>query len=210
MIEADAELTDKELFALILMPDFSTAKKVTSVSGRGVGLDVVKKAIEALRGTIEITSTRGAGATITLKLPLTLAIIDGFLTRIGAEHFIFELSSVQECIELSRENGALSKNRNLVNVRGSIVPFIRLREQFDVDGEPPAIEQIVIVQEERPQGRVRRGHGDRRAPDRAQVPGQVLQGCGRDIGGYHPGRRHCGPDLDLPETDTERRSSRSC
>ena len=69
------------------------------------------------------TSTRGAGTTITLKLPLTLAIIDGFLTRIGTEHFIFPLSSVEECIELTRGNGALSKNRNLVNVRGSIVPY---------------------------------------------------------------------------------------
>ncbi len=147
MIAADAELTDKELLALILQPDFSTAKKVTSVSGRGVGLDVVKKAIEALRGTIEITSIHGAGATITLKLPLTLAIIDGFLTRIGTEHFIFELTSVQECIELKRGK-ELSKNRNLVDVRGSLVPFIRLREQFAVDGEAPAIEQIVIVQED--------------------------------------------------------------
>lgn len=148
LIAPDAEPTDKELFALILMPDFSTAKTVTSVSGRGVGLDVVKKAIDALRGTIEITSVRGEGAIITLKLPLTLAIIDGFLTRIGEEHFIFELSSVQECIELKRDSSAQTSGRNLVNVRGSIVPFIRLREQFDVEGAPPAIEQIVIVQED--------------------------------------------------------------
>jgi two-component system, chemotaxis family, sensor kinase CheA len=148
LIAPDAEPTDKELFALILMPDFSTAKTVTSVSGRGVGLDVVKKAIDALRGTIEITSIRGEGATITLKLPLTLAIIDGFLTRIGGDHFIFELSSVQECIELKRESAVQASGRNLVNVRGSIVPFIRLRDQFDVQGDAPAIEQIVIVQED--------------------------------------------------------------
>ena len=147
LIAADALPTDKELFALILMPDFSTAKTVTSVSGRGVGLDVVKRAIDALRGTTEITSVRGKGATITLKLPLTLAIIDGFLTRIGSDHFIFELSSVQECIELKRES-AHASGRNLVNVRGSIVPFIRLREQFAVEGTAPAIEQIVIVQED--------------------------------------------------------------
>jgi two-component system chemotaxis sensor kinase CheA len=147
IIPADAQLTDKELFALILLPDFSTAKSVTNVSGRGVGLDVVKKAIEALRGNIEITSTRGAGAAITLKLPLTLAIIDGFLTRIGAEHFIFELATVHECIELTRQAAASSK-RNLVNVRGSIVPYIRLREKFNIGGEAPAIEQIVIVEEE--------------------------------------------------------------
>ncbi len=148
MLAADAEPGDKELFSLILMPDFSTAGKVTSVSGRGVGLDVVKKAIEALRGTIEITSSRGQGAMIILKIPLTLAIIDGFLTRIGEEHFIFELSSVQECIELNEKNSAISRNRNLVNVRGSLVPFIRLRDQFSISGDPPAIEQVVIVQEE--------------------------------------------------------------
>ncbi len=148
LLAPDAEPGDKELFSLILMPDFSTAQKVTSVSGRGVGLDVVKKAIEALRGTIEITSARGQGATITLKIPLTLAIIDGFLTKIGEEHFIFELSSVQECIELTQKNAVMSKNRHLVNVRGSIVPYIRLRDQFAVSGEAPAIEQIVIVQDE--------------------------------------------------------------
>jgi two-component system chemotaxis sensor kinase CheA len=147
LVPSDMASSDKELFALILMPDFSTAKKVTSMSGRGVGLDVVKKAIDALRGTIEITSIRGSGATITLKLPLTLAIIDGFLTKIGTEHFIFPLASVEECIELKRE-AAKSNGRHLVNVRGHIVPYIPLREQFMINGTAPAIEQIVIVGEE--------------------------------------------------------------
>ena len=148
LIEPNAELSEKELFSLVLMPDFSTARKVTSMSGRGVGLDVVKKAIEALRGTIEIASIRGTGTTITLKLPLTLAIIDGFLTKTGEEHFIFPLSSVEECIELTRAQAEKSNGRRLVNVRGHIVPFIRLREQFVMAGNTPAIEQIVIVREE--------------------------------------------------------------
>jgi two-component system chemotaxis sensor kinase CheA len=147
MIAPDAELTDSALFALILMPDFSTAKKVTNVSGRGVGMDVVKKAIDALRGSIEIASQKGIGTTITLKLPLTLAIIDGFLTRIGAEHFIFPLSAVEECIELTRTDAADSHGRNMANVRGQIVPYIRLREQFMINSDAPAIEQIVIVRE---------------------------------------------------------------
>jgi len=147
LVPPDATPSDRELFTLILMPDFSTAKNVTSMSGRGVGLDVVKKAIDALRGSIEITSIRDAGVTITLKLPLTLAIIDGFLTKIGAEHFIFPLSSVEECIELKRDT-ARSNNRHLVNVRGHMVPYIRLREQFTINGAAPAIEQIVIVGEE--------------------------------------------------------------
>ncbi len=100
MIRDDADLTDKEVLGLVLLPGFSTAKTVTSVSGRGVGLDVVKRAIDALRGTIEINSDKGTGTVITLRLPLTLAIIDGFLTKIGDEHFIFPLSLVDECVEL--------------------------------------------------------------------------------------------------------------
>jgi two-component system chemotaxis sensor kinase CheA len=147
LIQPDAQLGEREVMELILAPGFSTARNVTGVSGRGVGMDVVKRAIDALRGTIEISSKPGVGTTITLKLPLTLAIIDGFLTRIGEEHFIFELGTVQECIELTRE-AETSSRRNLVNVRGSIVPYIRLREKFNVTGTPPAIEQVVIVQEE--------------------------------------------------------------
>jgi two-component system chemotaxis sensor kinase CheA len=128
------------------MPGFSTAKTVTNVSGRGVGLDVVKRAIDVLRGTVEIASERGIGTTITLRLPLTLAIIDGFLTKVGAEHYIFPLAIVEECVELTRQQAADSHGRNLINVRGRLVPYIRLRDQFQLGGEPPAIEQIVIIQ----------------------------------------------------------------
>ena len=147
MISPDAELSEKDLFTLILAPGFSTAKEVSDVSGRGVGMDVVKQAIEALRGNLEIGSTRGTGTTITLKLPLTLAIIDGFLTKIGTDHFVFPLSLVDECVELS---AALAKtgDRDLLNVRGEIVPFIRLRERFGISGDRPAIEQVVITKVE--------------------------------------------------------------
>ncbi|MBS1192217.1 MAG: cheA34H, partial [Nitrospirae bacterium] len=147
MISPDAELAEKDLFTLILAPGFSTAKEVSDVSGRGVGMDVVKQAIEALRGNLEIGSTRGTGTTITLKLPLTLAIIDGFLTKIGTDHFVFPLSLVDECVELS---AALAKTggRDLLNVRGEIVPFIRLRERFGISGDRPAIEQVVITKVE--------------------------------------------------------------
>ena len=142
------DLPDRELFQFILAPGFSTAKKVTDVSGRGVGLDVVKKAIDALRGSIEISSQKGLGTTITLKLPLTLAIIDGFLTRIGAEYFVFPLSLVEECVELTREGVKNACGRNIANVRGDIVPYIHLRERFSIDGGPPPIEQIVITRVE--------------------------------------------------------------
>lgn len=144
LIHADAELTEQQVMELILAPGFSTAKNVTGVSGRGVGMDVVKRAIDSLRGTVEVQSTPGKGTVITLKLPLTLAIIDGFLTKIGGEHFIFPLSLVQECIELTGESPG-SHGRHLANVRGQVVPYIRLREYFLVQGEKPRFEQIVIV-----------------------------------------------------------------
>ena len=145
LIAPDAELPEKEIFSLILAPGFSTAKKVTSVSGRGVGMDVVKKAIDSLRGTIDISSTRGMGTTMTLRLPLTLAIIEGLLVEIGTEFFIFPLSAVEECVELTATDSAMSSGGHLAHVRGQIVPYIRLREQFSIGGSRPPIEQIVIV-----------------------------------------------------------------
>jgi two-component system, chemotaxis family, sensor kinase CheA len=145
LIQADAPLTEKELWELILAPGFSTAKQVSGVSGRGVGMDVVKKAIDVLRGSLDIASVKGQGTTITLKLPLTLAIIDGFLTRIGAEHFIFPMWLVEECVELSPEDTNKTHSRRLAHVRGEIVPYIRLRDYFGLNGSAVGFEQIVIV-----------------------------------------------------------------
>jgi two-component system chemotaxis sensor kinase CheA len=145
MITPDAELTEKEIYSLILAPGFSTAKTVTNVSGRGVGMDVVKRAIDNLRGSIGITSQKGIGTTITLKLPLTLAIIEGLLVQIGKEYFVLPLSVVEECVELTREDIANAHGRHIANVRGQIVPYISLREQFTINGKQPDIEQIVIV-----------------------------------------------------------------
>ncbi|MBI5847462.1 MAG: chemotaxis protein CheA [Nitrospirae bacterium] len=145
LISPDAELTEKELYALILAPGFSTAKTVTNVSGRGVGMDVVKRAIDELRGTIDITSWQGQGSTITLKLPLTLAIIDGLLVRIGEGFYVITLSSVEECVELTQKDLEAAHGRHIANVRGKIVPYIRLREEFGIKGKRPDIEQIVIT-----------------------------------------------------------------
>lgn len=145
LISSDAKLSRKEIFSLILAPGFSTAKTITSVSGRGVGMDVVKRAIESLRGSIEINSQKGSGTTITLKLPLTLAIIEGLLVKIGAESFVMPLALVEECVELTRKDVQKANGRDLAQVRGKVVPYIRLREQFMITGERPAIEQIVIV-----------------------------------------------------------------
>jgi two-component system chemotaxis sensor kinase CheA len=145
LISANAELTDKEIYNMIFAPGFSTAAKVTSVSGRGVGMDVVKKGIESLRGSIDITSTRGVGSTITLRIPLTLAIIESLLVRIDNNYFVLPLSHVEECVELTREDIRNAHGRNLANVRGNIIPYIPLREQFEISSNRPEIEQIVIT-----------------------------------------------------------------
>lgn len=144
LISPEAEVSDKDLANLILAPGFSTASKVTAVSGRGVGMDVVKKAVEELRGSLEVVSRPNEGITFVIKLPLTLAIIDGLLVQIDRNHFIFPLSTVEECIELQKEKSSRKKGRDLARVRGELVPYIRLREQFDIEGETPPIEQIVI------------------------------------------------------------------
>lgn len=145
LISEHAELTEREIYALIFEPGFSTAQEVSSVSGRGVGMDVVRQAIDALRGSIEVRSEEGRGTTFSIQLPLTLAIIDGLLIDIGADHYVLPLSAVEECIELTREQVEQTHGRNLVKVRGEIVPYVRLRDEFNIKSERPEIEQIVIV-----------------------------------------------------------------
>jgi two-component system chemotaxis sensor kinase CheA len=145
LIAPDAAMSEQDLYSLVFSPGFSTAKTVTGVSGRGVGLDVVKKAIEALRGSIELQSKRGEGASITLKLPLTLAIIDGLLVRIGPERFVIPLALVKECVELSQQDRRNGHGRNIANVRGAILPYVDLRDRFGISGERPPIEQIVVT-----------------------------------------------------------------
>lgn len=145
LVAPDQELTDAELFHLIFHPGFSTAQKITSVSGRGVGMDVVKRMIDALRGTIDIASTPGEGATFTLRLPLTLAIIDGLLVRVAGERYVLPLSAVEECIELSPEDDARSTGRDFLNIRGDLVPFVRLRGLFDLHGPASPYPKVVVV-----------------------------------------------------------------
>jgi two-component system chemotaxis sensor kinase CheA len=142
----DTETSEKELFAFIMAPGFSTAREVTSVSGRGVGMDVVKKAIEALGGSIEIHSRPGLGTTITIKLPLTLAIIEGLLVSINDDFYVVPLAVVTECVELTREDVARRHGHKVARVRDEIVPYVHLRERFEIKGQPPAIEQIVITE----------------------------------------------------------------
>lgn len=145
LLMPDQEITDRDLFAIIFEPGFSTAKEVSDVSGRGVGMDVVKRNIEALRGTIDIESELNQGTTMTLNIPLTLAIIDGLLVKIDKEFFVFPLSIVESCIEINHTQIITANGQNYVNVRGELIPYIYLRDQFEIRENAPSIEQIVIA-----------------------------------------------------------------
>ena len=145
LIGEQEQLSRHELFQLIFAAGFSTAQKVTGVSGRGVGMDVVKRAIEALRGSIDIDSVAGQGTTIRVRIPLTLAIIDSLLVAIGEDCYVIPLSIVEECIELTRADVAASHGRNLVRVRDRLVPYVHLRDEFAILGAPPEIEQVVVT-----------------------------------------------------------------
>ncbi len=108
-------------------------------------MDVVKRAIDALGGSIEMTSQEGVGTTVSIGLPLTLAIVDGLLVKIGTDHFVLPLTIVEECVELTRRDVEKNHGRNIANIRGRIVPYIRLRDEFGIAGDAPDIEQIVIA-----------------------------------------------------------------
>ena len=107
-------------------------------------MDVVKRGIESLRGSVEINSIKGKGTTINLKLPLTLAIIDGLLVELQGDKYVLPLSAVEQCVELTRQDTARSNGRNILDVRGRIVPYLQLRERFNIHGESPNIEQVII------------------------------------------------------------------
>lgn len=145
IISSDQTLSDNELHQLIFAPGFSTAEKVTELSGRGVGMDVVRQNIEALRGSIGIESNIGLGTTITLKLPLTLAIIDGLMVTMDEDSFIIPLASVEECVDLDHNEMDRIKGRNIINLRGAAVPFVRLRERLNRTSQAPEREQVVIT-----------------------------------------------------------------
>lgn len=145
LISADAVLSEQQLFALIFEPGFSTAAKVTEISGRGVGMDVVRRTIEALRGTIEIDSKLGQGTTVTLRMPLTLAIIEGLLIDVAGECYTLPMVSVQEIVELPADKVQASRSGDFLDVRGKFVPFLRLRNLFDCGGQPAADQNVVIV-----------------------------------------------------------------
>ncbi|MFL9813684.1 chemotaxis protein CheA [Stutzerimonas sp. VN223-3] len=145
VIQSTDGLMEAEIFQLIFEPGFSTADAVTNLSGRGVGMDVVKRNIEALRGTVDVESVEGRGTTLRIRLPLTLAIIDGFLIGVGDASYVVPLKSVVECVELTTEQHKETRQCSFINLRGEVLPFIRLRDYFDLDGQVGRRENIVVV-----------------------------------------------------------------
>lgn len=146
LVSSEQTLSDQEIFALIFMPGFSTADTVSKISGRGVGMDVVKSNIEALRGTITLESETGQGATVRIRLPLTLAIIDGFLVRVGEARYVLPLDIVLECLELSAEHRTATAGRRFINLRGEALPYIRLHEVFGLPQAAVRRENLVVTQ----------------------------------------------------------------
>jgi two-component system chemotaxis sensor kinase CheA len=146
LVAEPERLSDRELNQLILEPGFSTADAVTELSGRGVGMDVVRRNIEALRGSVCIESCEGHGTTITIRLPLTLAIIDGFAVGIDAETYVLPLDVVMECLDMPSEVGRLPGTYGVVNLRRQALPYVRLRHLFHEPSTNGRRERLVVVQ----------------------------------------------------------------
>ncbi|MFZ0296510.1 MAG: chemotaxis protein CheA [Candidatus Sulfotelmatobacter sp.] len=144
LVSAKDEIRDQDIYDLVFQAGFSTAESVTDLSGRGVGLDVVRRNIDSLRGTVEISSTSGKGSVITIRLPLTLAIIEGFSVRVGAETFVVPLEHVTECTELPAEQRS-SEASGILSLRGTALPYVRLRHAFSLPGDTPKRENVVVV-----------------------------------------------------------------
>lgn len=136
-------LTESEIYALSMAPGLSTATRLTELSGRGVGMDVVRRNIEAIRGSIEIQSIEGRGTTIRIRLPLTVAIIDGFVVRVADERYVIPVASVSECLAAS--DTVVDKASGVISLRGSNLPYIRLRHLLDADRHIPAGRESVVV-----------------------------------------------------------------
>ncbi|WP_246849405.1 chemotaxis protein CheA [Rubellimicrobium arenae] len=145
LISAEADLSRNELLRLVFAPGFSTAERVTELSGRGVGMDVVSRTISDLRGSVDLDSEPGQGTRITLRLPLTLAIIDGLLVEVAGERFTIPLAAVEEIVELPEILDDQQATARLLDIRGRLVPYLPLREVFGSPGRPGPFQKIVVV-----------------------------------------------------------------
>lgn len=145
LIEPGEQISDQDMIQYIFHPGLSTAAKVTNLSGRGVGMDVVKRTIEGLRGTINVTTRPGQGSSITLRIPLTLAIIEGLLVRVGEGRYVLPLSAVEECLELGDAPQNAANRPNLITLRDRLVPLLPLRDAFGATTPPDRFQKVVVV-----------------------------------------------------------------
>jgi two-component system chemotaxis sensor kinase CheA len=144
LVDADANLSDKQIYDLIFLPGFSTAQNLSEVSGRGVGMDVVKKAINQLRGEIDIKSKEGVGTTVIIRLPMLLSIIDTLLIKTGKQYFAIPLPEVYKCTQLVIKDLEKSDN-NQISIEGELTPYINLRQVFHINGEVPEKQKLVVI-----------------------------------------------------------------
>ncbi|HEX2968666.1 MAG TPA: chemotaxis protein CheA [Bacteroidales bacterium] len=145
LIRPEANLSSKDLLDLIFLPGFSTSEKITKISGRGVGMDVVKRKISDLRGEVSIDTTVNEKTEITIKLPLTLSIIDGLLVKIDEAFYVIPLSSVNRCFEFKHE-ALVNAVNNLIYINDGHIPFAYLRKEFGIKTQPPALEQVIVIE----------------------------------------------------------------
>jgi two-component system chemotaxis sensor kinase CheA len=138
-------LTEQEIYQLIFEPGFTTADGVSDLSGRGIGMDVVRRNIEALQGSVEVHSVQGEGTTITMRLPLTLAVIDGLTVRAGDDRYVVALDSVLECLDLPADDSSRAETSGVVSLRGECLPYVKLRHLFGADASTPVRANIVVV-----------------------------------------------------------------
>jgi len=140
-------MSEKEILELVFLSGFTTAENITKVSGRGVGMDVVKRKIADLRGEVSINTEVNKGTTITIKLPLTLSIIDGLLVSIGSSSYIIPLSAINRCLEF-KHNDLVNAANNLIYINDGHIPFTNLRKEFGIKGSPPEVEQVIVIEYE--------------------------------------------------------------
>ncbi|WP_375195266.1 chemotaxis protein CheA, partial [Sphingobium sp.] len=155
IIAADAQLSDEEIDGLICAPGFSTAESISNISGRGVGMDVVRSNVEALGGRLEINSMPGQGTTFSMALPLTLAILDGMIVRLGRQRFVLPLANVIETVQPAPgQVRQTSPTSEVIELRGQYLPVRRVNELFGLPGERPAEDSLVIIVESEAAGPV--------------------------------------------------------
>lgn len=145
LVKPEQSLSREEILRLIFEPGLSTKDQASNLSGRGVGMDVVRRNIEALRGTVELDSEPGQGTTITIVLPLTLAIIDGFLVGTGAEQYVIPLAQVVECVEIDEDNDVHQQGHHYINLRGEVLPYLRLKDFFSIHRDHVQERESLVV-----------------------------------------------------------------